>query len=56
MSDAEFWGTTIVVCLLAWCAIAIAIAAIYTAIAHRPDPWDRLVDQMRAAGDDRWRA
>lgn len=54
MSDAEFWGRTIVVCLLIWCALALAIAAIWAAIAHRPDPWERLADQLQAARE--WEA
>jgi hypothetical protein len=55
MSDAEFWGRTLLACLMIWCALSILTAAIWAVIAHRPDPWDRLPEQMRAAGDDGWR-
>lgn len=54
MSDGQYVGTVIVVCLLIWCAIALAIAAIWAAIAHRTDPWERLADQLQAARE--WEA
>jgi hypothetical protein len=56
MSNSTFWGATLVVCLLAWCALSLLAAAIWAVIAHRVDPWERLADQMRAAGDDGWRS
>lgn len=55
MSDSTAWGLLLIACMTIWCASVVTVS-IWAAIAHRPDPWDRLVDQMRAAGDDRWRA
>jgi hypothetical protein len=51
MTDELFWGLYLVGGLTIAFTIAILASCVWAVIAHRPDPWDRLPERMRAAGE-----
>jgi hypothetical protein len=51
MSDAQYVGLWLVGALTVWMTLSLLATAIWAVIAHRPDPWDRLPERMRAAGE-----
>lgn len=49
MTDATFWGLTILGSLTTWCAVSLLIAWAWARIPHPPRP--TLADRMTAARD-----